>query len=419
MPKIAEGDANKVWIVPSEIGKALEGLGSTMNEIAQGHPDRRSTGPRKRVDMGPTEPQVPALDATPEARVAERGGPGRPSPRPRRRQPGQARTTAAETARAPSADAGRSRRPEPRRPVSPSRSAAILLAGVGGRHHQHRGGVGNADHVPDPAGVRRASGHRQRVQQRRARARARCPGPWATAASWWASARGCCGWGRPRWSAASSVRCCCWGCPSAAFDAIVPVLIAARACCWCRAARASRARWPPAPRRAVAAPDHGAVVGLAGGRRDRRVRRLLRRGPGRAADGGAGDRRGRRPCSATTRLKNVLGLVVNAVAALVFIAVADVDWAVAGLIARGLGRRRPGRRPSVGRRAPALVLRAVIVVVGLTALVVALLVVRPRPRRPARSPRRRTPRVEGGVRRRADLGRDSTTSCVAPSTATR
>ena len=28
MPKIAEGDANKVWIVPSEIGKALEGLGS-------------------------------------------------------------------------------------------------------------------------------------------------------------------------------------------------------------------------------------------------------------------------------------------------------------------------------------------------------------------------------------------------------
>ena len=27
MPKIAEGDANKVWVVPSEIGKALEGLG--------------------------------------------------------------------------------------------------------------------------------------------------------------------------------------------------------------------------------------------------------------------------------------------------------------------------------------------------------------------------------------------------------
>ncbi|MGL5825988.1 MAG: SPFH domain-containing protein [Nocardioides sp.] len=34
MPKIAEGDANKVWIVPSEIGRALEGLGSTISGLA-------------------------------------------------------------------------------------------------------------------------------------------------------------------------------------------------------------------------------------------------------------------------------------------------------------------------------------------------------------------------------------------------
>jgi regulator of protease activity HflC (stomatin/prohibitin superfamily) len=27
LPEIARGDANKVWIVPSELGKALEGLG--------------------------------------------------------------------------------------------------------------------------------------------------------------------------------------------------------------------------------------------------------------------------------------------------------------------------------------------------------------------------------------------------------
>jgi regulator of protease activity HflC (stomatin/prohibitin superfamily) len=58
MPKIAEGDANKVWIVPSEIGKALEGLGSTMNTL-QGIPDKVE-GPRTRVDMGPSEPDVPA-----------------------------------------------------------------------------------------------------------------------------------------------------------------------------------------------------------------------------------------------------------------------------------------------------------------------------------------------------------------------
>lgn len=30
LPRIAEGDANKVWIIPSEIGKALEGLGSAI-----------------------------------------------------------------------------------------------------------------------------------------------------------------------------------------------------------------------------------------------------------------------------------------------------------------------------------------------------------------------------------------------------
>ncbi len=34
MPKIAEGDANKVWVVPSEITKALEGLGSAVHEVA-------------------------------------------------------------------------------------------------------------------------------------------------------------------------------------------------------------------------------------------------------------------------------------------------------------------------------------------------------------------------------------------------
>ncbi|HLJ99887.1 MAG TPA: SPFH domain-containing protein [Streptosporangiaceae bacterium] len=31
LPQIAQGDANKLWIVPSEIGKALEGIGSLLN----------------------------------------------------------------------------------------------------------------------------------------------------------------------------------------------------------------------------------------------------------------------------------------------------------------------------------------------------------------------------------------------------
>ncbi|WP_340538394.1 SPFH domain-containing protein [Nocardioides sp. GXZ039] len=61
MPKIAEGDANKVWVIPSEITKALEGLGSSIHEVA-GIP-RKVDGPRTRVDMGPSEPQVHRADA--------------------------------------------------------------------------------------------------------------------------------------------------------------------------------------------------------------------------------------------------------------------------------------------------------------------------------------------------------------------
>jgi regulator of protease activity HflC (stomatin/prohibitin superfamily) len=63
LPKIAEGDANKVWIVPSEIGRALEGLGSTMNSL-KGIPDEVD-GPVKRVDMGPSEPELPRVSSDP------------------------------------------------------------------------------------------------------------------------------------------------------------------------------------------------------------------------------------------------------------------------------------------------------------------------------------------------------------------
>ncbi|WP_374457615.1 SPFH domain-containing protein [Nocardioides sp.] len=66
MPKIAEGDANKVWVIPSEITKALEGLGSSIHEVA-GIP--RDATPRKRVDMGPSEPQLPRGSDDPETRA--------------------------------------------------------------------------------------------------------------------------------------------------------------------------------------------------------------------------------------------------------------------------------------------------------------------------------------------------------------
>ncbi len=46
LPQIAQGDANKVWIVPSEIGKALEGLGGFFSRYGQ--PVRRTAGAGSR-----------------------------------------------------------------------------------------------------------------------------------------------------------------------------------------------------------------------------------------------------------------------------------------------------------------------------------------------------------------------------------
>ncbi len=67
-------------------------------------------------------------------------------------------------------------------------------------------------------------------------------------------------------------------------------------------------------------------------------------------------------------IKNVLAGLVNAVAALIFVAVADVDWWAALIVAVGavvgglLGA-------SIGRRLSPAVLRAVIVIVGVVAIV--------------------------------------------------
>jgi uncharacterized protein len=70
-------------------------------------------------------------------------------------------------------------------------------------------------------------------------------------------------------------------------------------------------------------------------------------------------------------VKNVLALLVNAVAGLLFVFVADVDWQVVALIAVGsvIGGQLGA---TVGRRLPDTVLRVTIVVVGLTALAVFL-----------------------------------------------
>ena len=157
--------------------------------------------------------------------------------------------------------------------------------------------------------------------------------------------------------------------PSAAFDAIVPVLIGVGVLLVVTG---------PAIQRRVAArhearggiPDHGAAwvwpavagAGVYGGCFGAAQGVLLMAILGIGVDD---------DLQRHNATKNVLALLVNGVAALVFIAVADVDWTVAGLIAVGSvvgGQIGAG----VGRRLPAGLLRAVIVVVGIVALAVFL-----------------------------------------------
>ncbi|WP_328887291.1 sulfite exporter TauE/SafE family protein [Streptomyces sp. NBC_00316] len=69
--------------------------------------------------------------------------------------------------------------------------------------------------------------------------------------------------------------------------------------------------------------------------------------------------------------KNVLATIVNGAAAVVFIAVAKVDWTAAAVIALGstLGGLLGAK---VGRRLPPVALRTIIVVVGVTASVLMI-----------------------------------------------
>lgn len=70
-------------------------------------------------------------------------------------------------------------------------------------------------------------------------------------------------------------------------------------------------------------------------------------------------------------LKNVLVMIVNAVAGIVFVIISEVDWTLVVAIAIGsvLGAQVGAR---IGRRLPALVYRVVIVAVGVAAIIYLL-----------------------------------------------
>jgi regulator of protease activity HflC (stomatin/prohibitin superfamily) len=76
LPRIAQGDANKMWIVPSEFSKALEGL----SRLGGGDDESRSFldvpapaangGPQQQIDTsGWFESQLPPAAAQPEAKI--------------------------------------------------------------------------------------------------------------------------------------------------------------------------------------------------------------------------------------------------------------------------------------------------------------------------------------------------------------
>ncbi len=157
--------------------------------------------------------------------------------------------------------------------------------------------------------------------------------------------------------------------PSSAFDAIVPVLILLGVLLVLLGPRIQRAVASRAESRG-GIPDHGvwwvwpavAAAGVYGGYFGAAQGVLL------MAILGIGVVDSMQRHTAT---KNVLALLVNTIAAVVFVAVADIDWAVAGLIA--LGSVMGGQLgATVGRRLSPNLLRAVIALVGVVALVALL-----------------------------------------------
>ncbi len=147
LPKIAEGDANKVWIVPSEIGRALEGLGSTLGSIqgipSQGIPSAEGPSARVPVDYGTDEVADPAeMDSslsTTHDEVAEAIAEAAAAARPGRRlDPERAGTTTE------AAESGSEPPPSPPSPPAPDASQPATATSV-----QPPASAGSPDSAPD------------------------------------------------------------------------------------------------------------------------------------------------------------------------------------------------------------------------------------------------------------------------------
>jgi hypothetical protein len=56
LPKIAEGQANKLWIVPSELTEALKGIGRAFTPAATQVPSDAAAAPAPGTPASPDRP---------------------------------------------------------------------------------------------------------------------------------------------------------------------------------------------------------------------------------------------------------------------------------------------------------------------------------------------------------------------------
>jgi regulator of protease activity HflC (stomatin/prohibitin superfamily) len=70
LPQIAQGDANKLWIVPSEWGEALKGLGGLLGRGVEDGAATPRPRPAPPVDTGPSQAVLEAQAAADEAQQA-------------------------------------------------------------------------------------------------------------------------------------------------------------------------------------------------------------------------------------------------------------------------------------------------------------------------------------------------------------
>ena len=187
LPKIAEGDANKVWIVPSEIGEALEGP-RQRGRIDPGHPARhrgsagsgsttatpvRCRTPEQREDAALSKAQEEVAEA-----IAVRGGGGPAHARLERRTAAGTTPERRVTCRSRPPDSHRptSRRGQPPRGRRASRRLVRDAArGARALRRRHRGrhastpssGRARSMTFPTLLGDRLPAGARQRVEHGR------------------------------------------------------------------------------------------------------------------------------------------------------------------------------------------------------------------------------------------------------------